>query len=204
MSVPEVKTRVLRGLLGLFENIPDAVIRSEYLKETAEVLGLDESVLRRLSQPRPAEKNAEPGEEFTPAERRLIQILVESPPLRPAVLAELGEEDIQGLKSEPVFRIIFGLYRKDKNLIFHDLQKEIGPALSRRVGQALLAKGGPATAEEARDCICALKTKAKEMKLIGLQAEIARQEKRGEVASITALQRRKQDLLKEILALRNA
>jgi DNA primase len=201
MAVPEVKARVLQGLMPVLENIPDAVIRSEYLRDAAETLGIDENVLRRISQPRPSAPADDPGGEFNPAERRLLQILFENPALRAPLLEELGEADIKGLNSEPVFRIIRGLFRKEKDLIFQDLQREIGPALSRRLSQALLAKGRPATLEEARDCVCALKTQAKEGELKDLQARIARQEKEGGTMSV--LLKEKQDLLRQILALRN-
>jgi DNA primase len=200
LAVPEVKARVLQGLMPILENIPDAVIRSEYLRDAAETLGIDENVLRRLSQPRPSSPADDPGAEFNPAERRLLQILFENPAFRSPLLQELGEADIRGLNSEPVFRIILGLFRKEKDLIFQDLQREIGPALSRRLSQALLAKGRPATLEEARDCVCALKTQAKETELKDLQARIARQDKEG--GTMSALLKEKQDLLRQVLALR--
>jgi DNA primase len=203
LAVPEVKARILQSLMPILENIPDAVIRSEYLRDAAETLGVDENVLRRMSQPRPSEPAGDPGGEFTPAERRLLQILFENPDLRPAILAELGEADVRGLNSEPVFKIISGLFRKEKDLIFQDLQREIGPVLSRRLSQALLAKGSPATLEEARDCVCALKTKAKEDELKDLQTRIARQEKEGVNGTLAGLLKEKQDLLRQILSLRN-
>ena len=201
LAVPEVKARVLQGLMPILENIPDAVIRSEYLRDAAETLGIDENVLRRISQPRPSAPADDPGGEFNPAERRLLQILFENPPMRAPLLEELGEADIRGLNSEPIFRIIQGLFRKEKDLIFQDLQREIGPALSRRLSQALLAKGRPATLEEARDCVCALKAQARECELRELQARIARQDKEGGAMSV--LLKEKQDLLRQILALRN-
>jgi DNA primase len=201
LAVPEVKARVLQGLMPILENIPDAVIRSEYLRDAAETLGIDENVLRRISQPRPSAPADDPGGEFNPAERRLLQILFENPSLRAPLLEELGEADTKGLNSEPVFRIIRGLFRKEKDLIFQDLQREIGPALSRRLSQALLAKGRPATIEEARDCVCALKAQARECELRELQARIARQDKEGGAMSV--LLKEKQDLLRQILALRN-
>ncbi len=203
LAVPEVKARVLQGLMPILENIPDAVIRSEYLRDAAETLGIDENILRRLSQPRPAETVDDPGGEFNPAERRLLQILFENQELRASILAELGDADIRGLNSEPVFKIILGLFRKEKDLIFQDLQREIGPVVSRRLSQALLAKGRPATLEEARDCICALKTKAKENELKELQTQIARQDKEDGLGTMAVLLKEKQDLLRQILALRN-
>jgi hypothetical protein len=115
----------------------------------------------------------------------------------------LGEADVRGLNSEPVFKIILSLFRREKDLIFQDLQREIGPVLSRRLSQALLAKGCPATLEEVRDCVCALKTQAKENELKELQTRIARQEKEDGNGTMAVLLKAKQDLLMQILALRN-
>jgi len=90
------------------------------------------------------------------AEKRFLQILIENQELRPYIFAEVRDEDFEGLKSEPIFRIILDHYKKDKDLIFHELQKEIGPSLSRQLSQALLEKGNPPTIEEALDGLCAL------------------------------------------------
>jgi hypothetical protein len=58
------------------------------------------------------------------AEKRLLQILIESEELRPYIFAEVRDEDFKGLKSEPIFRIIriiLNHFIKDNDLIFHEL-----------------------------------------------------------------------------------
>lgn len=201
-AVPEVKSRIIQGILPILENIPDAVIRSEYLREAAETLGIDENILRRLSQPRPAESRADPGEDLLYAEKRLLQILIQEKEARSMLLSEIRDDDFLGLKSEPVFTKIVDLFRKEKDLVFPDLQKEIGPALYRRVHQALQEKSGPSCTDEARECLQALRIKVKENELKTLQREIVRLSKSGDIEAVSALQTRVQDLTKE-LTLRN-
>ena len=89
-----------------------------------------------------------------------------------------------GLKSGPVFRIIQDRFHSEKNLILHELQKELGPALARQVGRAMLEKGCDPSLEEALDCLVALRRTAKEAEVKRIQGEIAGAAKAGdEIAS---------------------
>lgn len=202
MNVPEVKTRVVKSVLSLLESIPDALLRSEYLRQAAGHLGLEESLIRQLTAKGAPGKAAGPDDTLLPAEKRLLQILLESKELRPYIFAEIQEDDVRGLKSEPIFRIILGWFRKDKELYFHEIQKEIGPALSKYLSQAMLEKGQPPTIEEALDCLCALKIIGKQNELRRIQSEIASHEKKGDKDKVQALLYQKQDLTKQILSLK--
>jgi len=202
MAVPEVKTKVLRAILAVIEAIPDAIVRSEYLKQAAEYLSIEESVLRSLAERKPDEKAETAREAFLAAEKRLLQILFEKRELRPYIFAEVREDDFRGLKSEPIFRIILDSFKKDKDLIFHELQKEISPSLYRLLSEAMLEKGDPASVDEALDCLCALQKNAKEAELKRIQAQLALEEKKGDRDKVQALLFQKQDLVKQILALK--
>jgi DNA primase len=202
MDVPEVKTKVLRSVLAVLEEIPDALVRSEYLRQTAEHFGVEESLLRRLAQGKPTEKAAGEKDPFFPAEKRLLLILLESKELRPLIFAEMNEEDVQGLKSEPIFAIMFNLFKNDKDFILNEIQKSVGPALSQEISLTLLEKGDPPSLEEALDCLCALQIARKESEVRRIQAEIAREEKSGERSKLAALMGRKQDLTRQIIALK--
>ncbi|MBM3293563.1 MAG: DNA primase [Candidatus Aminicenantes bacterium] len=201
MDVPEVKTKVLRSILAVLEAIPDAVVRSEYLRRTAEELKVEESVLRGLSRPSASSPKAAVPAGFLPAEKRLLQILFEDPGLKGEILAEFPESDLQGLKSEPIWRIIIDSFRKKKDIPYPEMQKAIGPPLSRELSEALIEKAGPASAEEARDCLCALEISCREAELRRLQGEIAREERNGERGKVESLLSRKQALILRILAL---
>jgi DNA primase len=202
MKIPEVKTRVLRGILGIIDAIPDAIVRSEYLKQAAEQLAVDESVLRELSTQKALEKPDKTSDSLLlHAEKRLLQILIENKDLRPYIFAEIQEDDFSGLQSEPVFRIMCDLFGKDIDFIFHDLQKEIGPSLAQHLSRAGLEAGNPATLEEALGCLTALRLTSRENKVKLIQAEIARVEKTGDRDKVRALMFQKQDLIKQIMAM---
>jgi DNA primase len=204
MAVPEVKTKVLRSILELIEAIPDAFVRSEYLTQAAQRLRVDESVLRGLSAG--ARKGPESGgaadATVLPAEKRLLQIVLEDGEIRRQVLAEVRADDFKGLKSEPVFKIILDWFKKGKDVIFHELQKEIGPPLAGTVSRALADKGQPPTLEEAFDCLCALQVTCKESELKRIQAEIGELGKDGDLGTLETLLRRKQAITKQIMDLR--
>jgi DNA primase len=202
MDVPEVKTKVLRSILTVLEVIPDAIVRSEYLRRTAEQMGVDEALLRSLSQGRAAEKSLGTNDPFFPAERRLLQILIEAKDLRTYIFSEMSEDDIRGLKSEPIFAIIFDLFKKDKDLILNEIQKAVGPGLSRELSLALVEPGKTPSIEEALDCLCALRIACKEYEIRKIQTEIVREEKGGQQTKLTALMNRKQDLTRQVIALK--
>jgi DNA primase len=202
MGVPEVKARVLRAVLEVIDGIPDAIVRSEYLTQAAQQLKVDETILRALSGGGKTAEKPESADRPLYAEKRLIQILIGDAEVRRKVLPEVREDDFEGLKSEPVFRIILNWFKKDKDFILHELQKEIGSALAPSVSQVLFEKGQPPTVEEAFDCLCALQVSCKESELKRIQAEIGGLEKRGENEKVESLLRRKQVLIRQIMDLR--
>lgn len=202
MSVPEVKAKVLRAVLEVIDAIPDAIVRSEYLTQAAQQLKADEAILRAMSGGGKTAEKPESADRPLYAETRLIQILLGDAEVRRKVLPEVREDDFEGLKSEPVFRIILNWFKKDKDFILHELQKEIGPALAPSVSQVLFEKGQPPTVEEAFDCLCALQVSCKESELKRIQAEIGGLEKKGENEKVESLLRRKQVLTRQIMDLR--
>ncbi len=202
MSVPEVKAKVLRAVLEVIDAIPDAIVRSEYLTQAAQQLKADEAILRAMSGGGKTAEKPESADRPLYAETRLIQILIGDAEVRRKVLPEVREDDFEGLKSEPVFRIILDRFKKDKDFILHELQKEIGPALAPSVSQVLFEKGEPPTVEEAFDCLCALQVSCKESELKRIQAEIGGLEKKGENEKVESLLRRKQVLTRQIMDLR--
>jgi len=202
MSVPEVKAKVLRAVLEVIDAIPDAIVRSEYLTQAAQQLKADEAILRAMSGGGKTAEKPESADRPLYAETRLIQILIGDAEVRRKVLPEVREDDFEGLKSEPVFRIILDWFKKDKDFILHELQKEIGPALAPSVSQVLFEKGEPPTVEEAFDCLCALQVSCKESELKRIQAEIGGLEKKGENEKVESLLRRKQVLTRQIMDLR--
>jgi DNA primase len=201
-DTPEEKVQIANSILKITLINPDTLKGSEYIKQLCERMRLDEDIVRMSLKIGFREEKKEDKETLFPAERRLLQILIENKDLRPYILSEMKEEDFRGLKSEPVFRIIMSSFRKDKDIHIHELQKEIGPSLSRFLSESRLEKGQPPTIEEAMDCLCALKIICNQNELKRIQAEIARLEKKGEKEKVQSLLYQKQDLTKQIMSLK--
>ncbi|MHB8055745.1 MAG: DNA primase [Candidatus Aminicenantales bacterium] len=202
LDVPEVKTRVLRSVMDVVDVITDPIVRSEYLRLVAGQLNVDETLLRSLSRGKQAEKPAQAPETFFPAEKRLLQLLMEGRNLRPDIFVDLTEEDVAGLKSEPIFAIMLKLFENKRDFILSEIQKSVAPELSRELSLALLEKGKEASLEEALDCLCGLRIAGKESEIRRIQAEIAREEKSGETEKLAALMNRKQELIRQVIALK--
>jgi hypothetical protein len=85
--------------------MPDPIVRSEYVKQASEYLSVDEEDLRRIIKRKSSEKKSEEEETFLPAEKRLLQILLEDKTKNIAsyVYPEIKEEYFHHLKSEPIF-----------------------------------------------------------------------------------------------------
>ncbi len=180
---------------------PNTIIGSEYLKQLCEVIGLDEEVVRSNLRVKIAEKKTEEKEFFLPAEKRLLQILIDNKRIAPYVFSEMKEGDFVQLKSELIFRTLSELFKKEKRILFHELSKIIGPSLSGHLSKTLLEKGLPATVEEALDCLYTLRKISLQNRLKELQAEIVRLEKEGEKEKIGLLLSEKQEITKKIISL---
>ena len=180
---------------------PNTIIGSEYLKQLCEVIGLDEEVVRSNLRVKIAEKKTEEKEFFLPAEKRLLQILIDNKRIAPYVFSEMKEGDFVQLKSELIFRTLSELFKKEKRILFHELSKIIGPSLSGHLSKTLLEKGLPATVEEALDCLYTLRKISLQNRLKELQEEIVRLEKEGEKEKIGLLLSEKQEITKKIISL---
>jgi len=201
LDAPEEKARVARAVISDIEKVPDAVARSEYLKQTSEILGLGEDVLRSVAGRRPAERAGEEGHAFSPAEKRLLQILMEDRGVAPYIFAEADEEVFRGLQSEPVFHYILDCFRHDRDWSIHELKEKVQPALVAQLSRAMLEGSCGASVGDAQECLKSLRKLHLQNRLKELQAEIVRLEKKGEREKLLTLLYQKQDITKQILSL---
>ncbi|MFQ6070773.1 MAG: DNA primase [Candidatus Aminicenantales bacterium] len=202
MDVPEEKSRVVKKVVEELEKIPDSVARSEYLRLASEYLRVDEEIMRQLIRKKSRrEEESEEGEFLLPAEKRLLQILLEEKEISSLVLAEMKEEDFEGLRSEPVFKILFDSYRNERLVDEHELNQKIEPRLRNLLSLIRLEKKDSPNLREALDDLFALRKKSLEDRMKKIQAEIARIEKSGESEKLALLLQEKHDIVKQILSL---
>ncbi len=201
MDTPEEKARIVRTIVSVLEKIPDSLVRSEYLRLASELLSVEESVLRQVTE-KNARKPAEEEEDFfMPAEKRLLQILLEDTKIAALLGTKMKPEDYEGLKSEPAFAFILENSRKGKRTVFPELSRAIGLQLAGRLSLISQEQTGQATEAEALDCLCSLRKTSLEMRFRALQKEIVRCERNGEKAQLSRLLSQKQSLARQIMAL---
>ena len=201
MSVPEEKARIIKTILAELQKIPDSIVRSEYLRQTAEYLGVEESSLRQIIEARPAKGFQPEPALFLPAEKRLLQILLENGALAGELLAEARADDFRGLRSERVLAHIFESARKREPVLLPELAKAVGPELSRSVFELLQERRDRGSREEAVDCLQTLRKSMLEAQFRALQREIDRCERNGERQKLGALLVQRQALTKKIMSM---
>ncbi len=201
MDVPEEKVRIVRTIVSVLEKIPDSLVRSEYLRLASEFLSVEESLLRQIIEKGASEPDKEESESFLPAEKRLLQILLEDNRIAALLGTKMMPEDYKGLKSEPAFAFILESSRKGKAVVFPELSQAIGPQLARRLSQISLEQTGLATEGEAFDCLCSLRKTSLESQLRAVQKETARCQRNGEKEKLSSLLLQKQDLIHQILTI---
>jgi DNA primase len=201
MNVPEDKSRIIRTIVSELEKIPDAIVRSEYLRQTSNRLGVEESLLRQIIEKPALGKSGQERAFLFPAEKRLLQILLENQALASDVLKQVRAEDFSGLQSEAALGFILDCVQKGKRVHVSELSRTAGPELWRQVSEMMQERSGRGTPEEALDCLQALRKTALEARLRVLSKEIERCERNGEKAKLARLLSEKQALTKQILAM---
>jgi len=189
---------------------PNTLRGSEYLKQVSGYLALDEQVVRdsiRVKQSQTkSEEKIEKEETFLPAEKRLLQILIEDKLVASYVLAEMKEEYFQGLKSRPIFAALSECFKNGKEPSFNEIREKIDASLLGSLTKALLLeKEQEPTVEEAFECLNALRQFSLETRSKELKAEIARIDKEGKIEKLLPLIKQLRDIKKEleILSKRN-
>lgn len=201
MNVPEEKSRIVRTIVTELDKITDPITKSEYLKQAADHMGVDEEVLRRMAEKRESAKSGEAGSPLYPAEKRLLQVLLENQALAADLLSQVGEEDFRGLRSEGAMAFILDCARRRKKVLLSELSAAVGAELWRQISEIMQERSRPGSPEEALDCLKTLRKRALEVRLRALQKEVERCDRNGEKEKLARLLSQKQDLTRQILAM---
>lgn len=194
INSPEIKGRAARTVMELLSAIPDPIVRSEYLKQAAEYLNVDEALLRvyRPKKDAPRKEKREP--DLLPAERRLLQIIFHDKDFFEYVFARLKEEHFRDLTSSPIFSALQKIRREGREPVFNEFQESVPPHLMSVLSRLLLELQPEPTLDEAKDCVEALEKFALEKEFKRINAEISRLGKNGTLDKITALQNQRQHI----------
>ena len=180
MSTAEGKLRAVNFLMPYVQRIPDRILRSEWATRIAQQLRIEEPVLResmrKAASERRSEVKARPelvGRVGKPAERRLVQMLIEAEEFRAQLAEEIRAGELhRGLESE---RILSALVEACATGIRPDAA-QVALVLEDRDRRLLFEiafeSAAPPTWEEAESCLAVLRRRRAEEELSTVQKQI--------------------------------
>ncbi len=191
ITIPEEKAKIARDIVQQIKRIPDSIIQSEYLRQAGEYLDIEESILRSMFEKKSEIQKSDNIGVLLPAEKRLLQIILEDSKIAAQVLTEITEKDFNGLKSESIFKIFHDYFKKEKIPQLHEIKEKIDPGLFKACSQILAEQSEQMpTVREARELIMTLKESSLDRQYRRLQAQLLQLEKKGEKEKIPLLSRK--------------
>lgn len=206
------KVAALNFLMPYVQRMPDRLLRSEWATRIASELRVDEPVLREALRRAAVERRSEvkPKAELLsapvrPAERRLMQMLVEAAEFRGKLAQTIAEEALhRGLETERIFEALISKVGDPASAGGPDAATLAG-ALEERdrrvLFEALFEPSVDATWEEAESCLGVLRSRPVEQELAELQRRIESPAVPEELARLLA---RRLELQKKLAAARLA
>ena len=213
------KIAALNYLLPYLARLPNKIRRAEWATELSARLSIEEALvreeLRRAAVERRTEIKLRPEvakvverSEVKPAERRLLQILLENAEIRADILLELEDAGAhKGAGFERVFEQVLTLAREGTELTPAALADAETSGLSeaerRLVFELAFEEGQEAlgSLEEARSCLAAMLRRKLEGELREVQRQIQEAEKAGDSGRLRTLLGQKQALRKSLAEL---
>jgi DNA primase len=180
LSTAEGKLRAVNFLMPYVQRIPDRILRSEWATRIAQQLRIEEPVLResmrKAANERRSEVKARPeliGRVGKPAERRLVQMLIEAEEFRSQLAQEiLAEELHRGLESERILATLIEACAKGVRPDAAELAMALEDRDRRLLFEIAFESAAPATWEEAQSCLAVLRRRRAEEELSAVQRQI--------------------------------
>lgn len=176
---PEIKSRIARQVIELLDKVPDPVLKSEFIRQTGEILDLEEQVLRSMLHRKKSPDGGPRKAAFLSAEKRLIQLLFEDTEIAHRIFEEFRAEYVSGLRSEPIFLYLADFFKSHNEPDFNTFRSEIDPDLFRELSAILMEEAPNPSEDEADDCLATLRKYSLSKRWIQLDKEIRRLEKEG-------------------------
>jgi DNA primase len=207
MSTAEGKLRAVNFLMPYVQRIPDRILRSEWATRIAQQLRLEEPVLResmrKAANERRSEVKARPelvGRAGKPAERRLVQMLIEAEEFRSQLAQHIRAEELhQGLETERILAVLVTACESGERPDAASLAMALEDRDRRLLFEIAFETGASPTWEEAESCLAVLRRRRAEQELSAVQRQIEPQSTvPNSSAEMRRLLERKQELRRRL------
>src|SRR5712692_6912899 len=207
LTSAEGKLRAVNFLMPYVQRIPDRILRSEWATRIAQQLRIEEPVLResmrKAANERRSEVKSRPelaGRAGKPAERRLVQILIESADFRERLAQEIRAEELhKGLEVERILAVLVEACESGGRPDAATLALALEDRDRRLLFEIAFETGAPPTWEEAESCMAVLRRRRAEEELATVQREIETQAAvAGSSGEMRRLLERKQELRRRL------
>jgi len=187
LTTAEGKLRAVNFLLPYVQRIPDRILRSEWATRIAQQLRIEEPVLResmrKAANERRSEVKARPelvGRVGKPAERRLIQMLIDAEArlpdgqdFRSQLAQEIRTDELhRGLESERILGVLIEACASGDRPDAAALALALEERDRRLLFEIAFESAAPATWEEAESCLAVLRRRRAEEELSAVQKQI--------------------------------
>lgn len=211
LSTAEGKLAAVNFLMPHVQRVPNALLRSEWATRIAQQLRVDEPVLRESLRKAAAERRdkvaARPelvGRSARPAERRLVQMLIEAEEFRGRLAQEISLNSLhKGLETERVFNVLLPACLEGNRPEAPALAAALDEPDRRLLYDIAFETAASATWDEAESCLSVLVQRRVEQELDSVQKEIEIKSAKPEgAAELRQLLEKKQDLRRRLSASR--
>ncbi len=183
MTTAEGKLRAVNFLMPYVQRIPDRILRSEWASRIAQQLRIEEPVLResmrKAANERRSEVKARPelvGRAGKPAERRLVQMLIEADEFRERLAREIHAEQLHhGLEIEHILAVLVEACASGERPDAAALAMALEDRDRRLLFEIAFESAAPPTWEEAESCLAVLRRRRADQELAALMRQIEEQ-----------------------------
>jgi DNA primase len=183
LTTAEGKLRAVNFLMPYVQRVPDRILRSEWATRIAQQLRIEEPVLResmrKAANERRSEVKARPelvGRAGKPAERRLVQMLIEADEFRSRLADGIRAEELhRGLEVERILAVLVEACESGERPDAATLAASLDDRDRRLLFEIAFESSAPPTWEEAESCLAVLRRRRAEQELAAVQKQIESQ-----------------------------
>ncbi len=207
LTTADGKLRAVNFLMPYVQRVPDRILRSEWATRIAQQLRIDEPVLResirKAANERRSEVKARPelvSRAGKPAERRLVQMLIEADEFRSQLATGIRAEELHiGLEVERILTALLAACESGERPDAAALANSLDDRDRRLLFEIAFESSAPSTWQEAESCLAVLRRRRAEQELASVQKQIESQAAvAGAGGELRRLLARKQELRRRL------